>query len=178
MTEIKLPPMPKPDHPDYGCHHDEVPTPSYSGRQMTAYGIACRADLIARVQELEAALDADLKDRVELADQVIALEAELGSKRKYIPVRDEKALVLQIGRYHKWEDEDGVDWEWFPAEVECESCIDVALVRADKLAELGASLKLALAAIEGCSAYTALLDDFTQAACVEAIEALRKAGIK
>ena len=70
----------------------------------------------------------------QLQAEIDALKARLlpYESRAYQAI-DESALILETGKYHKWEDEDGIDWEWLSRDVECDSCIEVALVRADKL---------------------------------------------
>lgn len=88
--------------------------------------------------ELRGAVARAIKAINEFEQEVAELKeklAEYEKPRKHTVI-DESALILEEGRYHKWEDEDGVDWEWFPADVECDTCIDVLLVRKDKFNEL------------------------------------------
>lgn len=93
------------------------------------------------MNKMQIMVDAD--DYYKLESEVAELKAKLEKyevPRRYIDVKDQPALILEEGKFHKWEDEDGIDWEWFDRDVECDTCIDVALVRADKLAELQAKL--------------------------------------
>lgn len=81
-------------------------------------------------------------ENLDLAQQVEILKAKLAEfeKPRKSTVIDESALILEEGRYHKWDDENGEDWEWFQSGVECDTCIDVLLVRKDKFQELQAEL--------------------------------------
>jgi len=53
MTEIKLPPLP--NEIDLSTPSDERGIYGHTSEQMTAYAILALADLVTRVQELEAA---------------------------------------------------------------------------------------------------------------------------
>jgi len=81
MTEIKLPPLPKPfknsgQQMSYDGR-DKVFFDCYTNDQMTSYGLNCRADLVTRVQELEESLNEDLNLRMAALVRVAELEAEL-----------------------------------------------------------------------------------------------------
>ena len=69
-------------------------------------------------------------------DAALARIAKLEPKRNVSPPSEE--LVLHKMRYHFWEadDDEPADFELFDAGVECDTCIDVALVRQDRLDEL------------------------------------------
>lgn len=73
-------------------------------------------------------------------DAALARIAKLEPKRNVSPPSEE--LVLHKMRYHFWdaEDDEPADFELFDAGVECDTCIDVALVRQDRLDELIAAI--------------------------------------
>lgn len=66
----------------------------------------------------------------------LARIAKLEPKRNVSPPSED--LVLHKMRYHFWEadDDEPADFELFDIGVECDTCIDVALVRQDRLDEL------------------------------------------
>jgi len=72
-------------------------------------------------------------------EAALARIAKLEPKRKVSPPSEE--LVLHKMRYHFWEadDDEPADFELFDSGVECDTCIDVALVRQDRLDELFAA---------------------------------------
>ena len=61
-----------------------------------------------------------------------------------------EALVLHKMRYHYWDadGDDPADFELFEQGVECETCIDVAIVRQDRLDELREAVRVGLEALE------------------------------
>lgn len=83
--------------------------------------------------------------------EVESLKAQveaLSPRRNVSPPAD--TLILHKMRYHYWEadGDDPADFELFDAGVECDTCIDVYIVRADKLDAQTALLRHAYAVIE------------------------------
>ena len=114
------------------------PAPCAKFCEATAFTIELRraqAEIERLTAELGDLPDAQA-DMLHTIKELRARIAKLEPKRNVSPPSE--ALVLHKMRYHFWdaEDDEPADFELFDAGVECDTCIDVALVRQDRLDEL------------------------------------------